>query len=323
MKKLLSVFIGIMLLSGCSSDDEERFSRNAESMMKERYGVESKVSSIKEAGAGSIFVILVAWMVTDDFEAEMVTEDEHVIKFTAYGNNDENQPIDDNFIEKKHEYLLKHDGAYKQTIQSLKNNGLDSIEYDSGTTDGAAAHVHIKASYDGRTVDVERMVNDFNTGARKIVGKKHYEISLSLSTTVKTMTSSDYDGSENAHIYTPTYAVDSLDEFKQKLAQQFGALHAQKTMTQEFLAEFEKYEVTASSDLKKVEHEDLTVDLYEHHVRMYVQQPYNADSLLKAFELLNKAGMEDTTVSLSLDKTGEIVCKASDIQKLADLEKCY
>ncbi len=314
MRKVI-IFSILILLSGCTTA-EQKISNYTEGEIKEEYGEEVKVISVKEKQAvGSTFVIVLSELFGKEYDLTFKSVKEPNFTFNGDIHGDLKDFYED-FLNSKHEYLLKHNEDYMNKNEIVSKNGLSIVTIDGYSKDGIVM-IEIYGYYNGNDVNTEQLVERLYDMASLIVQTPN---KVSVAFTLEPKTEYTY-----FDIQTNEYSKNNKTELEKLLKEQFTFIQNNQRVNEEINKKLKQLNLFASSNLKKqMDYSRNQADLFmEQKITIDVNNEYNKANLLKAFDIFRDAGLDEALVELSFANGYTNSCKVREVKTVDDIDRCY
>lgn len=321
MKRMSVIFIIILLLVGCSSN-EDQIIEYVESEIKEEYGVEAKVVNFEsDSGYGSSLIYFLSAMLgVEWYDLTFETVEEPQFIFEGSIQEKDLNNFSENYVLAKHEFLLQNDRQYQELNETLIQNGFRDIALSSTFTTNSSTNILFDGHYNGAEVHIDELLQTMKQMAEMIVYEVPFELSLQFNVEVQKYWGGSFDNEVIQYRIT-AYSLKKTDDVASVLSKQLKAFHSNQAMTEELVSELESLNVRPSSELNSMYDGDQR--WFEHRLWLDVLEPYNKNSLLSAIALLREAGMGESSLRLVFQGRGVEGCQVKDIYDGADIERCY
>ena len=311
-------------MAGCSSNENELI-ESAESKINDDYGIEVDIVNIEpQTGYGSSFVYFMTLLLgseTYDLTFETVEEPKIVFEGSIQEGSDY---FSENYVSAKHESLIKNDENYQDLNEVLLQNGFSDISLSSGFNENAIENILFEGKYDGVEVNVEELLKAMHQMGELIVSEVPSDISLKYR-----VEADEYRGEEIRRLPVEFLISNSstkkIDSFDTILSEQINAFRSNQAMTEELLLELENLNLSPSSGLEIVDHEEdnSRQKWFEHRVKMIALEPFSEENLLIAVELLRKSGMDEAFLKVIFNDDEMESCQVKDIHVIKDFQGCF
>lgn len=313
MKKWLLLFCIVLLLTGCKSK-EEKMQEAAVKLFEKRYGIEVKAQKIeKERAVGSTLIIIMAMFIPLHYYVELETLKEPKLTVKGVIFEDDYKEYDDNYIEKRHAFLMANDRDYRKLITHLNQSGFTNISLKNNYSRGANVNILFNGRYSEKGSKTESIIKDINTVFNKILGNVQYKKSVDLEVSVSK------DLSENLKI--DETAPGNNKSFENQLTDQLSAVKSYQRMNSAIESHLNRlgFEVELSELVTSFG------DNWEiiHEIELSPHKKLNEDSLMEAIKFLNSTGFQDSYIKIFTKGNISNSCQVKDAAVMPGVSRCF